>query len=933
MKYYKKVILSLFLSVGLNIFSQTAEEEYHQQIFGEIFENHTQTNFLIDLTDRLSKIEVADGSEDTPLLHFEDWLKIYQEFKSSAINPVNYPSLPDLYSNALEQRLLKNNERFSFPVGLLYHDYDVLLDNALEENLVYIDENGLTIRVNNGANPVEQKPLFASTIMVDTIYNADVFDIFLDTNFIFNKEDITSLQITHNGTLLGNLTLNNSISVRPVLGNNEIKIELVKENQPNLISKSHFFNKDLVGMSPKSGTPFSESNVIFTPEETFTKDNIFAGIKIFYGCNNSEKKLRKPVIISSGFNPLNIEQFFMLINKFNSNGLLDELHSKDYDIVVVRYNAGAGRMEPNANVLVEIIKEVNKRKWENSSYHENLTIGYSAGALSLRAALKKMEVSYQNNPIDENLHHSKLYVSYDSEHQGANIPLSAQHSLNSVTMNPPIAVDLGLLILILNQTQLINSGTGRDFLMYHYTQTGTPSSPSQAPHPFFNEFFGKFNNDFFYQQPPFDRPGDYAQIRNIAISQGSANGQLHHLNNAPSGVTLEIDRERGDPDKWISWYRKQYLQWKTVDGTQQSVFTRKFEKKPIFSNNFQVVLDEEFRVNNNSVLLDAAPGSTAGFHDVIRNLTKGFMVLQTILGDVNVDFESTDCFVPTVSALDIRNHNNNLVYNLRDNNLMWESPFPNEVTGNFQDDEVGYPSIIHGSNQYNFTPFDTVFAFDDNDKHGAVEEEFNPEITNFILSEVNSADIWLQFLNIGAFANGSYHHYPAQFEAQNTIECGEEVTFKTQNKPFICAPESEVELKAGKSIHFKPGTHLQAGSKVHAYIESPVVCPKSMLFNNQNEDDDTTEETPTKSNVSSNSNVLDNKEVKLYPNPNEGIFNIENPFEEELEVLIVDNMGRVVHKGKAIEGTNTIQVQLSQGIYMVKVENDLMHKNFKILVK
>lgn len=929
MKYYKIIILSLFLSVGLNLFSQTTEEEYHQLIFGDIFENHAQTNFLIDLTDRLSKIEVADGTADSPTLHFEDWLKIYHELKSSAISPVSYPSLADLYSNALAPRLSKNNERFSFPVGILYHDYDVLLGNALDDNLVYIDENGLTIRVNNGADPVEQNKLFAGSIMIDTMYNVDIFDIFLDTNFIFSNAGISSINVIHNGDSLGNLRIGNSLTINPDLGYNEISIELVIENQPNIISKSFFINKDLIGLAAKSGSPFNPSNVIATSLETFEANGISAGIKIFYGCNNSEKILRKPVIISSGFNPLNIEQFFMLINKFNSNGLLDELHFKDYDIVVVRYNVGAGRMEPNADVLVEIIKEMNRRKWENGSYHENLTIGYSAGALSLKAALKKMEVEYQNNPVEENWHHCKLYVSYDSEHQGANIPLSAQHSLNSLTLNPPLAVELGLLILILNQTQLINSGTARDFLMYHYTQTGTPSSPSQAPHPFFNEFFGKFNNDFFYQKPPFDRPGDYAQIRNIAISQGSANGQLHSLNNAPNDITLEIDRERGDPDKWYSWSRKQYLQWKTVDGTQQSVFTRRFEKKPIFFSTFEVVIDEEFRVNNNSALLDAAPGSTAGFHDVIRNLTKGFMVLQIIFGDINVDFPSTDCFVPTVSALDIKNHNNNLIYNLRANDLLWEDPdaqFDEE-----QENEVGYPSIIHGSNQYNFTPFDAVFAYNENDKHGAKEE--TNLITDFILSEVHSENIWLQFLTVGAFANGSYHHYPAQFEAQNIIECGEAVTFKTQNKPFICTPESEVKLKAGKSIHFKPGTHLQAGSKVHAYIESPVVCPKSMLFNNQNEEDDTTEETPTKSNVSSNSNVLYNKEVKLYPNPNEGIFNIENPFEEELEVLIVDNMGREVHSGKAIEGTNTIQVQLSQGIYMVKVENDLMHKNFKILVK
>jgi hypothetical protein len=141
-----------------------------------------------------------------------------------------------------------------------------------------------------------------------------------------------------------------------------------------------------------------------------------------------------------------------------------------------------------------------------------------------------------------------------------------------------------------------------------------------------------------------------------------------------------------------------------------------------------------------------------------------------------------------------------------------------------------------------------------------------------------------------------------------------------------------VELKAGKSIHFKPGTHLEAGSKVHAFIESPVVCPKSMLFSNDDDDEDN-EEISSKSNIFSNSSVLNTKEVRLYPNPNEGVFNIENPFEEDLDVLIVDNMGRMVHQGKVSSGTNVIELKLSQGIYMIKIESEAVYKNFKILVK
>ena len=59
----------------------------------------------------------------------------------------------------------------------------------------------------------------------------------------------------------------------------------------------------------------------------------------------------------------------------------------------------------------------------------------------------------------------------------------------------------------------------------------------------------------------------------------------------------------------------------------------------------------------------------------------------------------------------------------------------------------------------------------------------------------------------------------------------------------------------------------------------------------------------------------------VYPNPSDGIINIE--IEHESELQIVDLMGKVVHEAKLRSGTNTIPISnLSDGVYYFKVKED-----------
>ncbi len=90
-----------------------------------------------------------------------------------------------------------------------------------------------------------------------------------------------------------------------------------------------------------------------------------------------------------------------------------------YDIVYLDFSDGASLIQHNAMVLVELLQWLNQPANRAANTEETLVIGASMGGQVARFALAWME--------QQNLcHNSKLYVSFDSPHRGANVPLGLQ---------------------------------------------------------------------------------------------------------------------------------------------------------------------------------------------------------------------------------------------------------------------------------------------------------------------------------------------------------------------------------------------------------------------------------------------------------------------------------------------------------------------------
>lgn len=138
--------------------------------------------------------------------------------------------------------------------------------------------------------------------------------------------------------------------------------------------------------------------------------------------------LTKPFIVVEGFDPVGIAQLISedLENGFcsiqNFRGSLSAEIENNYDIIYVDWKNSESYIQGNANCLIEIIRWVNAHK---TTDEKNIVYGHSMGGLIARYALRKMELAFEPHDVS-------VYISHDTPHLGANLPLGFQYALYDI---------------------------------------------------------------------------------------------------------------------------------------------------------------------------------------------------------------------------------------------------------------------------------------------------------------------------------------------------------------------------------------------------------------------------------------------------------------------------------------------------------------------
>ena len=248
-----------------------------------------------------------------------------------------------------------------------------------------------------------------------------------------------------------------------------------------------------------------------------------AQYKIYY--DNVDGVLDKPIFLIDGFDPndsRNIPAVYALLNYGNSGmNLGDLIRDEGYDLVVLNFEAaypsptdgtmlmgGADYIQRNALTLVELITTINSMK---VGAEQNVVIGPSMGGLISRYALSYME----QNALD---HDTRLNISFDAPHRGANVPIGMQYLFNYMVNGEPGITEAEPLV-----NGLLNSPAAKQMLIDHYLghvngtgvlQDNSTHTPKGAPN---------FRDAF---QTEIDAMGFPQNTRNISISNGSGVGQM-----------------------------------------------------------------------------------------------------------------------------------------------------------------------------------------------------------------------------------------------------------------------------------------------------------------------------------------------------------------------------------------------------------------------
>ncbi len=373
-------------------------------------------------------------------------------------------------SEALHNAFRINTYSQTIFLGGLHAEFEIIEQSAIDEGKVTLAENGDLIR--NTSDPIFEK--HTKTIIAPLSINKKG----LKTHFYFresffvnatNNSIVKILSDFGDGQGYRETHFDTNIEVRyPNAGTKELNFKLLFSDGEEItqraslnISYSKADHANLFGRM--------QQNIISTDVadlSAYTGAIDFAGMgeyEIFLGADNT---LDKPIIVIDGFDPFDTRDIAAVYDEFTyvdgggmTQNLADRIRTEEnFDVVVLNFpeylrlsdnsllslddltdtnndmvidendypagstliDGGADFIERNAMILITLINTLNGQKVGSE---QNVIIGPSMGGIISRYALNYMESLGQDAD-------TRLWISFDTPHLGANVPIGFQHLFN-----------------------------------------------------------------------------------------------------------------------------------------------------------------------------------------------------------------------------------------------------------------------------------------------------------------------------------------------------------------------------------------------------------------------------------------------------------------------------------------------------------------------
>ncbi|WP_234044932.1 hypothetical protein [Streptomyces adelaidensis] len=302
--------------------------------------------------------------------------------------------------------------------------------------------------------------------------------------------------------------------------------------------------------------------------------------------------MARPVIIADGFNlgPSELDKFYQGLEA--DFPFISTLRERGQAVVLLGFRDRTASILENAKAAREAVIRANVLRGPGG----NLTVGgFSMGGLITRYALAKMESEGEN-------HGTEMYFSYDSPHRGGFLPVAAQ-ALTHHTVPSPFNF----------LRAMVDSPAAHEMLQYWYD----PETEELITHPDREDFLNALGDVGWWPRRP----------RLIGVANGAGNG---------TGTVLPAGAPALDINGGAFADTTLFIQDEGDDVLVADI-KRSVPAPPITTLVTTSGLTE----------LDAAPGGTLDTYQIIATLMEPAGAAATVhFPDV--------CFVPSVSALDLR---------------------------------------------------------------------------------------------------------------------------------------------------------------------------------------------------------------------------------------------------------------------------------------
>ncbi len=1029
-------------------------------VYGNLDTAKLNTGLLINRAPVDSTFFSFNGKEDSAL-YYPLFLLHYSHFQIAKNEPANQNTFLLIDSAARAKPYI--------PIGVCYYQYDKISDAAVYSGKLQM-QNGRFSTTDAAVQPFQKATYFSVCPMTFGIAQQAIFR--LDSDFIFSNQQ------WNNGIFMADF--NDGLGKQILNLNQDYTLTVNSEltllnfyfiaNGDTLRSSCKLFSfpLDSVQTEAKLGFPceYESADIAAAP---LLADTLYGLIKsglptgrfaVWLGCGNDTngsnpntlRDIRKPYIVSGGFNPLNgkkldpctlsdfadpnilhmmlqyqlisaivgvthtlssgilppiVSELLLFIyqtnlyggwrgpiyetyngcyNKYfspsdpkngnNGSNYFRRLREEGYDVIIVTYDNPTDYIENNAAVLISLIKKINEQLPKNGSKHELIVGGYSAGAITSRIALAKMEKEYvshkgQSNASNFPHPHTRLYMSIEGEFQGANTPLGFQHLVDYLCKdiaNTPLEI-VEIMLANLTRKQFSNA-TAKELSVWHYQATNNGYMAKEHPD---RTNLVSLQNLLGY--PHF--------CRNVGISQGNGHGLKYTGINPPAPMfSIRANVEAGCmPFLSIGYFRQYHAYYTPLTSGYANLVDR---KKGILLSyfNYSCYINLLSSYNNqhiyftNSKPFDECPGSLLSADRTFGDAGASYLfgTLSQIISPLSLNYYSHQgsdhSFAPTVSALDMKDastgHNADLFYNLKSNNLL----AINKINGILQKgihEDYGYPHIAYPTNHYSITPFDAIWAVGLNskaDNHYHVEDP-QPYMAEFMAAEVAPEHVFLSnrtideelpvyaYLNANTGFQVNTTKYQAAFDARRKIYCGfdvyhipvypsngtaAEVKELTPNGNFTIGANADVEFTAGEDISLLPGFEVTNGASFNAQI-IPKYCINTWESSRMNNSPESISyssngNTVTKNSSSQQIHVISGKETEysILPNPADDKIQIHGISPEEtLSVTLYDMYGKIQKIAQITADQNALStLELKNGMYLLELKN---HQNIFLAKK